>query len=187
MKKISVFLVSLFLILCMAGAANALVFTDTQLFGFPGIGVSLSGTGTYTWEHDTPADFSVPPDTVNSATLEVFGYLVSGSNDTVAVEGVFQGILTNLTWSWFSIEGTTLDIADVFTSWEAGEVLNVALNFNETGRWNNLMLSGSVFRLDYEQGGANTAPVPEPTTLLLIGTGLLGLVGANRRRFGKKA
>jgi hypothetical protein len=33
----------------------------------------------------------------------------------------------------------------------------------------------------------STAPVPEPSTILLMGAGLLGLVGFNRKRFSKKS
>jgi hypothetical protein len=34
-------------------------------------------------------------------------------------------------------------------------------------------------------GGA--APVPEPSTILLVGTGLLGIIGFGRKRLNKKA
>ena len=45
--------------------------------------------------------------------------------------------------------------------------------------------------LAFDLGGPvqinQTAPVPEPSTILLVGTGLLGIMGFGRKRFSKKA
>lgn len=45
--------------------------------------------------------------------------------------------------------------------------------------------------LDFDLGGPvqinQTAPVPEPSTILLVGTGLLGIMGFGRKRLNKKA
>jgi hypothetical protein len=79
---------------------------------------------------------------------------------------------------------SVFDITDIFASWGIGDKLDVTLKYNE-GCFNVLKLHNSVFTLDYDKG-SNTAPVPEPTTMLLFGSGLLSLVGVARKRLNKK-
>ncbi len=64
-----------------------------------------------------------------------------------------------------------------------------------TGSWSTYDLwltgdynSGDALEISHYTGYNSTAaPVPEPSTILLMGSGLLGLLGYNRKRFSKKS
>ena len=48
-------------------------------------------------------------------------------------------------------------------------------------------ITGDFFAIDDLQFDSGGASVPEPSTMLLMGTGLLGLLGYSRKRFSKKS
>lgn len=55
------------------------------------------------------------------------------------------------------------------------------LNIPGDRKWSATANSGAIF-----EDGTPTPPVPEPSSLMLLGTGALGLAGVVRRRFGRR-
>jgi len=198
-KKFSFLLLcSFIMIFGLAGFANAIPYTDTKdlnvTLGEGPIAAYIWGD-TFTYSHSTPSDFEVPYDIVNSATLTLSGYFIDDSNDAVEVNGLAVGELTeggdygfNLTWSGLEWEDnpsiSSFDIASTFSSWDTGAPLQVSITANGDFPDGILELDSSTFSLEYENG---TAPVPEPSTIMLMGVGLLGLMGYSRRRFHKNS
>jgi PEP-CTERM motif len=76
-----------------------------------------------------------------------------------------------------SLDGSDLNNpgGGIFARWLGMGTAHVTFTPTSDGRWANN--SGELLRFDF-----SSQPVPEPATMFLLGTGLVGLIGARRRR-----
>ena len=188
MKKILMVVSAMMIISGMAGDASAISvekIISLNIILAEGPVANLLYKNSYTYEHETPEDFEVPWDTVNSATLKIDGYYIDGNNDTVKIQNKWVGNLTpkeRNSWFWKRDKSSvsSFNIESTFSSWSTGAPFKVTITADGDLGDGILELSTSTFTLDYDN---QVAPVPEPSTLLLLGAGLLGLTGYRRRRF----
>jgi len=87
---------------------------------------------------------------------------------------------TNLNWT-FGFSGAKSDpLSFAFFAWE-GDIFREAALAAWTGSGWNISALSQASRANYPE-----RPVPEPTTILLLGTGFAGLVGFGRKKLLKK-
>ena len=147
----------------------------------PGIDLNLvNGTTNYSFLQTTPGTF-VASDGLNSVTAV---YLHTGLADTFAVTEVCLNVgpLVPCKGYTFSIADTNAAAVSVGLGLSAAAMADTTLSTDLATLKVDGSLGAAVETVAFALP-ASASPVPEPGTLGLMATGLMGAAGAVRRRF----
>lgn len=123
--------------------------------------------------------------------LDHSGYIRVGLSTTANYLGLFWGSIDSYNTISFYYQGSPVasftggDISSAADGNQTAPSTNTYVNFFDLPMFDSFTLSSTQFAFEVDNIAVGTTPVPEPATLLLLGTGLVGLAGFGRKRFRK--
>lgn len=192
---ISVALVAIFAVSQGTAKADVITFTSTGIFTGPGAG---SGTSTYTagsganlttltFTDGVNSTVAPPASNVNFGTITIATSGTGGSLDGTTVtlnivqtspsggSNTFSGQLTGTIFQTPAPGGSTAQLVFTTNTFTIGNVtytIQPVYLLPAPGTGNQVTLQGTV----------NAAAIPEPATMILLGTGLAGVAASARKR-----
>ncbi|HEV2710194.1 MAG TPA: PEP-CTERM sorting domain-containing protein [Edaphobacter sp.] len=172
------------LVLCifvLTAFASTSALADTFNFSFGNTGDNFYGSGVLTGTSNGNGIFTIDSVTGTTDGHSISGILAPGTfpvgflqtpNDNLLYYPASYGF-TN---TYFDLSGLSYQLSngtDVNLFFSNGEFIGKTYFGQSIGT-----LTGERITID-----AATSPVPEPNTLMLLGTGILGLAGVVRRKF----
>jgi hypothetical protein len=215
MKKQNIFLIAFFLSFWIISTASALSISYENFnLGVNGLTTQRADADVWTFDSAIPAAFTSISGNYHMVSGSQVGYYAAPSGDTstylsvpetgsagnATVElaykadyfGIYWGSMDTYNWINFFDGGTsvgTISGAQVADSNANGDWTNPGTNryVNITGlTFDSFVLNSSQRAFEVDNIAVAAAPVPEPATILLIGTGLFGIGLAGRRKKFKK-